>query len=199
MEEIEKIFNSVQDKAKVFDPYSISHHLVRVGLGQIIEVCDKGENANGYYKWLHCYVDMYKPKQIVELGAASGISTIMMASTRHKPRIYSVDCDPGAWNWMHVEYKNVRKIQGDDLNLDIYPKGTHLDRTDLWFFDSLHTKRQLTAELNLYSQFFKKGAILLFDDIHINKGMEEVWNAITYKKIDVTGILHYTGFGLAMI
>ncbi len=181
------------------DDFDIDEHFTLFGSGQINEIHEKSEKANGYYKFLYKFCELTKPKQIVELGAASGISTVMMAVGSPESKIISVDCDPHAWEWMNRDYSNVMKIRGDDLNLRIYPKNVDLSKTDFWFFDSLHTKKQLESEIKLYKQFFKPGAVIAFDDIHINPGMNEVWKSINYPKLDVTERMHHTGWGLAII
>ena len=176
----------------------LEEHLTLVGSGQVMEIYELSGQANGYYRFLHSYMKSEKPKQVVELGAAAGISTIMMAVGSPETRVISVDCDPFAWKWMNREYPNVKKILGDDLDLSIYGD-LDLSKTDFWFFDSLHTKKQLQAELDLYKQFFKKGAVLTFDDIHINEGMSEVWEELPYEKLDISDRMHYTGWGIARV
>ena len=181
------------------DELNLDEHMTLIGSGQVSEINEESGRPNGYYKFLHKFCELIKPKQIVELGAAAGISTMLMATGSPESKIISVDCDPQAWKWMNREYQNVIKILGDDLKLEIYPKEIDLSKTDFWFFDSLHTKAQLQAELDLYKQFFKKGAILAFDDIHINEGMHEVWGNLPYEKLDISERMHWSGWGIAII
>lgn len=175
-----------------------SDNLRKIGYGQLGEILEVSGRPNGYYKWLLSYMKLYKPKQVIELGAAAGISTLLMTLGSPESKIISVDCDPQAWKWMDKEYPNVTKILGDDLDLDNF-MGVNLSASDFWFIDSLHTKAQLSAELDLFEPFFNKGTILAFDDIHMNPGMEEVWDRLPYEKIDATDRLHYCGFGLARV
>lgn len=175
-----------------------------VGSGQILEVKNESGSSNLYYQWLACLMKLLKPKQVVELGAAAGISTIMMARELDKDaKLYSVDIDPQiAWKWMSKEYPQVVKILGDTRDIDIWntvlPVGTSLEDTDVWFFDSLHTEEQLRAELELYEMFFKKGAVLVFDDIRL-PGLDKVWADLPYDKHENTNPLHYSGFGVAIV
>jgi predicted O-methyltransferase YrrM len=179
-----------------------------VGEGQIREVKNENDRTNLYYQWLACLIKLLKPKQVVELGAAAGISTIMMATELPKDALlFSVDNDPEiAWKWMDKEYPQVVKVLGDTREMntwtqDLYPpvRGANLEETDVWFFDSLHTQDQLEAELKLYTPFFKKGAVLVFDDIHMNPGMEKVWEELPYDKQDISTPNHWSGFGVAVV
>lgn len=199
MEKIARLYNKIFKNIDNLSFADIDSHLSLIGVGQIMEIFEMSDHDNGYYKWLHAYVETKKPKQVVELGAAAGISTLLMATANPESKIISVDCDTAAWRWMNREYPNVIKVYGDDLDLSIYPKDIDLFKTDFWFIDTLHTGTQLKEELKTYKKFFKKGAVIAFDDIHVNKGMEEVWNELPYEKLDVSARLHYTGFGIAII
>lgn len=181
------------------DIYQLDGHFGMIGTGQYAEIYNRTGQPNLYYQWLHCLVKRLRPKQIVELGAAAGISTILMATAAQPDtKIYSVDVDPQAWRWM-ADYQQVVKILGDTRNLSIYPPDLDLSNTDLWFFDSEHTKEMLSAEVNLYKPFWKKGSVVVFDDIHLNPGMEEVWNSLDFDKCDNTNPCHYSGFGFFIV
>lgn len=154
---------------------------------------------NRYYQWLACLVKFLNPHQVVELGAASGISTIMMLSEMGKEaHLYSVDNDPAiAWKWMNREYPNLTKILADDLDMSIW-KGVDLSETDLWFIDTIHEAKQLKEEIKLYSPYWKKGAIVVFDDIRLND-MYPVWESLEHDKVENTNPNHYSGFGFMKI
>lgn len=188
----------VMELVHKYDVSPVLSHMRLVAEGQLREVQNTNDRPNLYLQWLACLVRLVKPQQIVELGAAAGISTIMMATEMAKDaKLYSVDNDPEiAWKWMDREYPQVIKIMGDTRDLAVYPDDCDLSKTDIFFFDSLHTEEQLRKELELYTPFFKKGAILVFDDIHINPGMERVWDELPYDKQDITTPCHWSGFGL---
>ena len=154
---------------------------------------------NRYYQWLACLVKFLQPKQIVELGAASGISTIMMLSELDKDaKLYSVDNDPQiAWKWMSKDYPQLTKILSSDLDMEIW-KDIDLGKTDLFFIDTIHLAHQLEEEIKLYSPYWKKGAIVVFDDIRLND-MFPVWESLNYDKVENTNPNHYSGFGFIKV
>lgn len=197
----------VQEAMKGFDVGEIKDHLSLIAEGQLNEVYDRAENSNKYYQWLACLMRVLKPKQVVELGAAAGISTIMMATQLPKEsKLYSVDIDPSiAWKWMNRDYPQVVKILGDDTDICIWFKGLKyggpdesedelLSDTDVWFIDALHTKEHLQKELDLYRPYMKKGAVVVLDDIRMD-GLWDIWEALPYDKCETTSPNHYTGFG----
>lgn len=194
--ELDKIVHQYMTR---YDVYPVMKHMEKVGYGQQMEVLNQTGNDNLYYQWLACLVRYMKPKQIVELGAAAGISTTMMALEMPQDcKLYSVDIDPEiAWKWMTYEHPNVTKILSDDLDMSIW-KGVDLAQTDLWFIDSLHTEAQLRKELELYSPYFKKGAVVVFDDIRLPE-LNGIWNELTYDKCETTHPNHYSGFGHVIV
>lgn len=187
---------AVVERMRDIDFSPIWHHFDLVGDGQKLELLDKADHSNRYYQWLAGLVSVVKPKQIVELGAAAGISTAVMALFMPKNcKLYSVDIDPSiAWKWMKQDYPNVTKILGDDLNMAIWPGDVDLGKTDIWFIDSLHTYDQLSAELELYKPYFKRGAIVVLDDIRM-KELEPIWEGLKYDKCETSTPNHHTGFG----
>lgn len=157
----------------------------------------RGDNL--YYQWLACLTKLLKPKQVVELGAAAGMSTMMIASELSPDAIlYSCDNDPTiAWKWMSGEWPQVKRLLGSDLDLKVW-EGIDLEKTDLWFIDTLHFAEQLKKEIELYSPYWKKGAVVVFDDIRIND-MYPVWESLSYDKQENTNPCHYSGFGFIKI
>lgn len=188
----------VCDEVARFDLNPIWDHFEYVSGGQQGEVKDITGKPNRYYQWLACLCKVTKPKQIIELGAAAGISTIMLALHAPDAQIYSVDNDPQAWRWMKYPYNNVKKILHDDLDMSIWD-GVDLSQTDICFIDTLHEENQLRKEVELYLPKFKKGTIVVFDDIHLHEGMDRVWNDLPYDKCDTTNPNHYSGFGHIII
>ena len=134
-----------------------------------------------------------------------GVGSIMMLQSPYQDfKLYSITLAEGGLEFSYVvdKYNNFYPIIGDDLDLSNWPKDLDLSQTDIWYFDSLHTEEHLRKELDLYSPFFKKGTICVFDDIH-SFGLDPVWDDIKNGKwgftefVDATDPLHYSGYGLA--
>ena len=167
-------------------------------------------NTNGCanYQWTTQIIDFLKPKQVVELGGAMGVWDLcVLHNLPQDSKLYSVTMPEGGLEFSYVvdNYPNFIPCLGDDLDLTVWPKEAVLKDTDLWYIDSLHMEEHLRKELDVYSPFFKKGAIILFDDIHLNDGMERVWQDIVHGKygeldcFDATDPLHWSGYGICTI
>lgn len=180
-----------------FDPYSLFPHLEMVREDHKLEILNQSTQGQSlYYQWLSCLVRAVNPKQVVELGSAAGISTIMMVTQLNKDaKLYSVDIDESiAWKWIARDYPQLIKILGDDLDMGIWPKEVDLKKTDVWFLDTLYTADQLQKEIDLYSKFWKKGAVVVLDDIRL-PGLWKIWEKLPYDKYETTQPNHFSGFG----
>ena len=186
------------DMVRSFDLGSIRDHYELVEPAHQLEIENLTGRPNLYYQWLHCLTKIIQPKQVIELGAAAGMSTIMIATALPKSsKFYSVDIDPQSWRWMKYDYPQLTRILSDDLEMSIWDGIDTLD-TDLWFIDSLHTEEQLRKEVEAYSPMWKRGAVVVFDDISINEGMRKVWDELEYDKFE-NPLLHWGGFGLCVV
>jgi predicted O-methyltransferase YrrM len=216
------LLKKATERFKTFDVTSILPEFDLANEGAVRDVLNR--EACGYYQWIPGFIDLLKPKQIVELGGAMGVWDIcVMAGTTYKDfKLYTITLEEGGLEFCFINdeqrtrWSNLQVVIGDDLNLSSWPPSLYhsldiekngLGKTDLWFLDSEHTESQLRAELELYKPYFKPGAILLFDDIHLKRDgqvMDNVWNDMeklvpVKGKYDLTNPLHWSGYGLVEI
>ena len=187
------------ERLKTFKPESILPALKYANEGAIDDYLNS--NGNAYYQWSACLIDIMKPKQVVELGGAMGVWTICaLHYLPQSSKIYSVTLEEHGLEFSYIQddYPNLKKIVGDDLDMNNWPKDMKWEDTNLIFFDSLHTKKQLTKEVELYIPLLKKGTVMLFDDIHMSE-LESVWDNLPYDKHDITNPCHYSGYGIAVL
>lgn len=195
MDELKRIDQKVRETELDFQrekPY-----LKYVNQGSLRDIYDGHAK---YYMYLPAMMKALRPKQVVELGSAGGASTLMMLS--HLPKdsmLYacSIPEPEGEFRFIQEEYPNLTLIRGDDLDLTIW-KDVELEQTDIWFLDTDHNYEQVHAELTIYDQYFKDGAIVLMDDIHLNEGMETAWDEIEYPKLELNDLHTYKGTGYGM-
>lgn len=202
---LEDIHKEALAKLKSYHVASIMPALRACNSGAIEDVL----NTNGcaYYQYTPGLLEILQPKQIVELGGAMGVWDLMVLNAKYQDfKLYSITLEEGGLEFAYVvdKYPNFIPIVGDDLNLSLWPNDLDLKKTDLWFIDSEHTPEQLTKELDLYSPFFKKGSIVLFDDIH-SFGLDAVWDEVMKGKwgkweyLDITDPCHYSGYGMVRV
>lgn len=166
----------------------------------------KDKVSVGNYCFFPGFIELLKPRQIIELGSAMGVAIISMLHSQHKDfNLYGVTLSENNLEFCYVKkdkYPNFHPIVGDYMDMSIW-KDIDLKQTDLWYLDGLHEETHLRAELELYKPFFKKGAIVLFDDMMINAGMHRVYddleNIFPVKEKILNNQLHSTGFTIVEI
>lgn len=201
---VKELYDDVNERMTYFTVHGLMPALRHCNGGALEDVL----NTNGcaYYQWSTCLIDVMKPKQIVELGGAMGVWSI--CALHYLPadsKLYSITLAEHGLEFSFIkdQYPNLIKVVGDDLDMSNWPKDLDFSKTDLIFFDSLHTAKQLQAEIDLYVPLLKKGTVMLFDDIR----MPELWpvweRLINSGKVssyyEATNPLHYSGFGIAIL
>jgi predicted O-methyltransferase YrrM len=134
-------------------------------------------------------VRVLKAKQVIEIGADRGVSSMMMAS--EGARVYSVDIRNG---WEYVKSKKVVKLVGDSCDKSLF-KDVDLKQTKLWLIDGLHTYDKVKQELATYQEYMKTGDIVLMDDVY---QYIDVWSLVTRDRMISTDI-HADGVGIVAI
>lgn len=200
---MEELVNKCLARENSYDIRTFMYALRACNEGAVNDVLNK--DRSGYYQVLPSLMDEIKPKQVVELGGAMGAACLMMLNAHYKNfDLWSITLQEHGLEFSFIpdDYKNLHMVIGDDLDLGNWPRKLDLSQTDIWFYDSEHTVDQLTKELDLYSPFHKKGAIILFDDIH-SFGLDPVWEDIKkgrWGKMECyDSPLHYTGFGVCKV
>ena len=205
---IEELLEQAMKKSKDFDPevlvkeLAVNHYLPKsVGVNDI-----RDKKGTGNYCWFPGFIELLKPKMVVELGSAMGVGTVCMLASFYKDfDLYGVTLAENGLEFCYVkkdEYPNFHPLVGDYMDLSIWPKDVELSQTDFWYIDGLHEGEHVREQLLLYQPFFKEGTIIAFDDVFINTSMEEMWSDIeniipvVYK---TTLPLHYTGWGIIQI
>lgn len=196
--EIREIVTKALERLEKFNLQPILPALRACNDGALADVY----NTNGcaYYQFAPCLMEEVKPKQVVELGGAMGVWDLMVLNSKYQDfELYSITLPENGLEFSYIidKYKNFHPIIGDDLDLKNWGD-LDLSQTDIWFLDSAHTTEQLTKELELYTPYFKKGSILIFDDIRMPE-IWPVWKSLSYDKMEVTNPLHYSGYGFCLV
>lgn len=157
----------------------------------------EGDGAGYYYKFLALFVKYFKPKNILELGNAYGVSTVMMYSELlPEAHITSVDIfkDQRYIPESVARDRRVRMVIGDALNLNIY-QGNIPEKVDFLFTDTVHFYQQVKDEYDIYKHLLADEAYILIDDIYV-KDKGKLFQELPFEKWDLSSWCHHNGFGL---
>jgi len=127
-------------------------------------------------------IDFYQPQTVLEMGTSLGITTAYLAMARNDARVITMEgADAVAavakTNFEKLKIGNVEMVEGnfDDTLPDLLNR---VEKLDFVFIDGNHLYeptiryfRQLLPVLHEYS-------IVVLDDIHWSKEMEQAWNEI---------------------
>lgn len=124
----------------------------------------------------------YQPETIIELGTSLGITTSYLAFANGSANVITMEgakevAAVAARNFESLGLKNTRLIEGN-FDHTLLPAISGLTKIDLAFIDGNH--RQEPTE-RYFSQLFSKtnnDSILIFDDIHWSREMEQAWKTI---------------------
>ncbi len=124
----------------------------------------------------------FKPEFLLELGTSFGITSMYLSEGTSTKKFITIEGDPmvakiAKDNFLKLNYKNIELVEGnfDELMSSTLKK---FPRIDLAFVDGNHRK---IPTLSYFEQLLKsvdKKTILIFDDIHWSKEMEEAWEII---------------------
>jgi predicted O-methyltransferase YrrM len=124
----------------------------------------------------------YKPSNITELGTSFGITTAYLAKGSPKAEVYTIEGSKtvremarSVFNELGIE--NIKSLEGrfDALLPEVLAV---LKQVDLAYVDGNH---KLEPTMNYFSLLVDKShndSILIFDDIHWSKAMEQAWEKI---------------------
>lgn len=142
--------------------------------------------------------EYFKPDTIVELGTSLGLSTAYFASASTSTSVYTFEgakqvAQKAKENFKHLGLNNIQLIEGNfDHTLPSALNTIH--KIDLAYVDGNHRKQ---PTLQYFEQLLEKSdenTVLIFDDIHWSREMEEAWDSIKqHKNVTTTIDLFFIG------
>lgn len=155
--------------------YSSTDKNCRIGL--------KGEWA----RWIYAQVKYHRPRTVLELGTNCGFSSIYMAKASPSSQIYTID---GAKAVAEVAGENIQALGCKNIIQHIGRFQDILETilasikiVDFAFIDGHHDGESTIDYFAQIKPYLSSGAVVVFDDIHWSKGMEQGWDRITTDSI----------------
>jgi hypothetical protein len=119
---------------------------------------------------------------ILELGTSLGITTAHLASANSNYRVITIEGAKAISNIAKINFQqlginNIEVVEGDfDQKLSVIL--SNQSTIDFAFIDGNHRKKPTLQYFNEIITKTTAHSILIFDDIHWSKEMEEAWNYI---------------------
>lgn len=124
----------------------------------------------------------YQPRTILEMGTSLGVTTSYLALAGPDNYITTIEgAEPiaavAARNFSAFSLSNVQQVTGP-FDATLPGVLARMDSVDLAFVDGNHAR---DPTLVYFSQLLNKAnnsSIIIFDDVHWSRGMEEAWETI---------------------
>jgi predicted O-methyltransferase YrrM len=136
-----------------------------------------------YAQLLSRIVSHYKPMNILELGTSMGITTSYLALGNPQGRVITIEGSPliaskAVSNFQQLEITNVRVVPGifEEVLDDVLKE---MPFPDLVFIDGDHRYQPTINYFNKLLSHVRNDSMLIFDDIHWSREMEEAWKTIS--------------------
>jgi predicted O-methyltransferase YrrM len=141
----------------------------------------------------------YAPQTIIELGTSLGITTSYLASSDPRAEVITIEGNPyirkkALEGFSELGLDNIRSLEGnfDDMLPGLLKQ---VKTVDLAYIDGNHKKN---STLQYFQQLLGKSneyTIMVFDDIHWSREMEEAWEEIRqHPSVQYTIDVFYLGF-----
>lgn len=123
-----------------------------------------------------------EPGNILEIGTAMGISTMYLSCAAPESRLVSIEgCAVIAQKALDGFKKhgldNIELVQGN-FNKYLPEVLTTIDKLDMIFIDGNHREKPTIKYFDNILTKIHPGSIVVIDDIHWSKGMENAWQKI---------------------
>lgn len=135
-----------------------------------------------YAQLLSRIVHHYQTEQILELGTSFGITTAYLASGNPSSKVYTCEGAPSIAaiareNFAALSLNNIELTEGDFAQT-LPPLLNRLPEINLAFIDGNHRLEPTLDYFNRLLSHIHPAGILIFDDIHWSKEMEQAWTTI---------------------
>ena len=135
-----------------------------------------------YAQLLFRMVNHYKPKTIIELGSSLGLTTAYLASGNPGSKVYTLEgsiaiAAIAKQGFEELGIQNIEMVEGDfsqNLPLVLLKAGP----VELVFLDGNHRKEPTLEYFEQLIKYKTNSTVMIIDDIHWSREMEEVWSEI---------------------
>ena len=149
-----------------------------------------------YAQLLYRLVKYFDSKEVLELGTSLGITTSYLASAVKQSQVTTLEgaasiAALAQQTFDALQLKNVKTVTG---NFDETLQTVTTKKYDFIFVDGNHRKEPTLRYFNQLIPCLHNNTVMVFDDIHWSKEMEETWEEIKkYSSVTLTVDLFFIG------
>ncbi|MDB5230632.1 MAG: SAM-dependent methyltransferase [Chitinophagaceae bacterium] len=149
---------------------------------KISSIAKSALKSRKFAQLLFRMVKYFEPSVILELGTSLGITSCYLAEGNSAARIITMEGAPEVAavaknNFQREGLKNIRIVEGN-FDHTLPSVLNNLDKIDFAFIDGNHRKLPTLEYFNQLKSKIHPGTVLIFDDIHWSREMEEAWKEL---------------------
>jgi predicted O-methyltransferase YrrM len=133
-----------------------------------------------YGRILFRLANYFAPSCIIELGTSLGFSAMYLALGNPDATILTIEGNPAcarlAENFIKEAGINNTTVINDEFEHAL--QNISIQHPLLVFIDGNHTREATLGYFNFFLKYKNEDSVLVFDDIHWSRGMEEAWDII---------------------
>ncbi len=153
------------------------------GAKTVASIAAQSAKSAKYGALLFRIAKYYQPAYILELGTSLGISIAYLASANKNATVVSGEGNTGVAekakkNLESLNIYNTRIVTGNFDNT-LPEMLSSLPHVDMAFVDGNHREEPTTRYFHELMPRMSSNAVIVFDDIHWSKGMENAWKYIS--------------------
>lgn len=148
----------------------------------IMSIARNAAKSKKYGQLLFRMVRYYRPATILELGTSLGITTSYLSLANPDARLVTMEgasaiADVAKLNFGKLKLTNIKITEGNfDNKLEAVLSA--FETLDFVFVDGNHRKEPTERYFHQFLPKLNNDSILIFDDIHWSREMEEAWKTI---------------------
>lgn len=169
------------DKIEVLD-YGAGSSVLKSNIRRVKDIAGWSLKSPKFGQLLFRIVHHYQPRTIIELGTSLGITSAYMAAAGSGAKVITLEGAPAIasiarWQFDQLGLANIELVEGsfDETLPGVLEKATTVD---LGFVDGNHRKEPTLRYFNKLLPYLHNASILILDDIHWSREMEEAWEEI---------------------
>lgn len=148
----------------------------------VCEIAASSLKPKKFSQLLFRMADHYAPATILEMGTSLGITTAYLASADTHTKVTTLEgagsvAELARANFDKLGLNNIELVQGN-FDDTLAPTLARLPKIDMVFVDGNHRYEPTLRYFRELQPCLHEYSILVFDDIHWSREMEQAWNEI---------------------
>ena len=212
LEIMEVFMNIIKAYMNVF-PWYFRNARANEVEGEILKSVPELQDSNNHYCFLTSSAIALNAKIVIDIGTASGGSSVAFLIAENVEHVYSFDKLPLDFNRQWVSepsfsrisaYLSANQSRWNQYVADLTVKSTFdeykdiLSQADIILIDINHSGTSEQLLLKYLGPILKKECLVIWDDIRISS-MKVFWDTLSFPKLDVGSLGHNSGTGISLI